>query len=443
VKYNQPFDQPSNPNAPYIDGNPSAGIQGSIVPAAAIEYDQREIVNLIGAVGLSPTNADLTQLIQALKLVDVQNVFKASNNLGNASQWSASVPTLPIMPPPLGCCIWFKPGFDSVKGGTVFSVNGSAFHNVTHTNLAPIDIGDVVSTGWVLLFFDGTQWQMITGGTQRTGQIPLLQKNADWYVNPTTGNDTTYDGTSPTIISATVGPFQTIQRAVQETYKYNMNGYSQKIHCADGTYQPFTAGQTNGVGTVYIEGNIANPQNCTITATANNVNCAFFYGGNWAMGGFRLSSVSPAMDCFALNNTGTVGTVYGSMRFGPSARFHMSSGWISLLQIADSTQITVESGGNAVSHISSTYANMLVGNLNTSIHPDITFAGPVTFSTCYNWTNNGGMSFIIYRNIVNPGNVTGKRYLAQMNGIVNVNQQGVNYYPGTVAGTTDTGGQYG
>ena len=53
------------------------------------------------------------------------------------------------------------------------------------------------------------------------------------------------------------------------------------------------------------------------------------------------------------------------------------------------------------------------------------------------------MSFIIYRNIVNPGNVTGKRYLAQMNGIVNVNQQGVNYYPGTVAGTTDTGGQYG
>ena len=45
MKYNQPFDQPSNPNAPYIDGNPSAGIQGSIVPAAAIEYDQREIVN--------------------------------------------------------------------------------------------------------------------------------------------------------------------------------------------------------------------------------------------------------------------------------------------------------------------------------------------------------------------------------------------------------------
>jgi len=54
MKYNQPYDQPSNPNAPYVDGNPAAGIQGSIVPAASIEYDQREIVNVISAAALSP-----------------------------------------------------------------------------------------------------------------------------------------------------------------------------------------------------------------------------------------------------------------------------------------------------------------------------------------------------------------------------------------------------
>ena len=44
MKYNQPLDQPTNTNAPYIDGNPAAGIQGSIVPAASIEFDQREVV---------------------------------------------------------------------------------------------------------------------------------------------------------------------------------------------------------------------------------------------------------------------------------------------------------------------------------------------------------------------------------------------------------------
>ena len=441
MKYNQPFDQPSNPNAPYVDGNPSAGIDGSIVPAAAIEYDQREIVNAIAAAGLSPTNADLTQLLQTIKLAQIYNVFNVSNNLGNASQWSASVPSLPIMPPTLGTALWFKPGFVSVKGGTVFSVNGSSFVNVVHTDLSPIDIGDIQASAWVLLYFDGTNWQLITGGTQRTGQIPLLQRNADWYVNSSTGNDTTYDGTSPTIISATIGPFQTIQRGITEVQKYNMNGYSQKIHCADGAYQPFVAGITNGVGTAYIEGNIGNPQNCTITTATNNQICGFFTGGNWGFGGFRLSTTGPAMDCLGLNNTGTYCLIYGSMRFGSAVRAHMSVGWLSVLWIADSTQIYVESGANAAYHLLATYANMLVGNLNTSIHPYWTFLGPVTFNQ-FNYTNNGGMTAVLYTSMTNPANVTGGRYLATLNGIINSNLGGANYYPGTIAGTTNSGGQY-
>ena len=77
--YNQPFDQPSSPNAPYIDGNPAAGIEGSIVPAASVEFDQREIVEVIntafirhytdfsGANCLTPSNGDLTQLRKAIE----------------------------------------------------------------------------------------------------------------------------------------------------------------------------------------------------------------------------------------------------------------------------------------------------------------------------------------------------------------------------------------
>lgn len=67
MKYNQPFDQPGNPNAPYVDGNPGTGTQGSIPPAASIEYPQREIVNTITDAGLTPTNADNTQLAQAIQ----------------------------------------------------------------------------------------------------------------------------------------------------------------------------------------------------------------------------------------------------------------------------------------------------------------------------------------------------------------------------------------
>jgi hypothetical protein len=75
--YNQPLDKPNDPNAPYIDE--TAKVQGSTVPAAAVEFDQREIVEVIfrantrgysdfsGAPCAAPTNADLTQLRKAIE----------------------------------------------------------------------------------------------------------------------------------------------------------------------------------------------------------------------------------------------------------------------------------------------------------------------------------------------------------------------------------------
>jgi hypothetical protein len=77
--YNQPLDQPTNSNAGYVDGNPAAGIQGSIVPAASIEFDQREIVEVITRANLrgyfdfsgtpcgTPSNSDLAQLRKAIE----------------------------------------------------------------------------------------------------------------------------------------------------------------------------------------------------------------------------------------------------------------------------------------------------------------------------------------------------------------------------------------
>ena len=52
MKYNQPFGI-SDPNAAYINGNPTTGTMGSIPPAASVEFDQREIVALIAATGLA------------------------------------------------------------------------------------------------------------------------------------------------------------------------------------------------------------------------------------------------------------------------------------------------------------------------------------------------------------------------------------------------------
>lgn len=54
-------------NAPFIGKNVAAGIQGSKVPAAAVEAPQREIVAMILASGQSPTGTDLQQLLKAAR----------------------------------------------------------------------------------------------------------------------------------------------------------------------------------------------------------------------------------------------------------------------------------------------------------------------------------------------------------------------------------------
>ena len=73
MKYVPPLGA-TDPNASYQDGNPEAGILGSIVPAAAIERPQWEILNVLTAAGLTPSDTDLTQLLAAIrKIIGTQN----------------------------------------------------------------------------------------------------------------------------------------------------------------------------------------------------------------------------------------------------------------------------------------------------------------------------------------------------------------------------------
>src|SRR5262252_5039410 len=70
MKYNPPYGV-ADPNAPYLNGNPSIGQPGSIPPAESIEYPQREIVNFLTDTGLTPANTDLHQLAKAVQALAV------------------------------------------------------------------------------------------------------------------------------------------------------------------------------------------------------------------------------------------------------------------------------------------------------------------------------------------------------------------------------------
>lgn len=52
---------------PYVDANPGIGLEGSAVPAAAIEAPQREIIAVIEEAGLTPDADDNEQLLAAIE----------------------------------------------------------------------------------------------------------------------------------------------------------------------------------------------------------------------------------------------------------------------------------------------------------------------------------------------------------------------------------------
>ncbi|MGD9638393.1 MAG: hypothetical protein AB7U85_04975 [Alphaproteobacteria bacterium] len=83
MKYQPPVG--GSDDASYVDANPSTGVEGSPVPAAAIEYPMREIINVIEAAGLTPSNEELDQLKTAILAIINANM---PSNLGTAAGYN-------------------------------------------------------------------------------------------------------------------------------------------------------------------------------------------------------------------------------------------------------------------------------------------------------------------------------------------------------------------
>ena len=205
MQYNQPYGV-SDPNAPYINGNPSTGTMGSIPPAASIEYPQREIVNLISDAGLAPANGDLRQLskgVQGGKLFYSQDTGVA--NLVAISP----VPAVTVLV--AGMFFNVRIAQTNVGPTLAFSVSGIGGIEVVHADYSPLAANELIGGGISCFFFDGTKFQLVW--SQRIGLgdgAPVfLTRNMDYYVNSTSGDDT-YDGLAATV-GGGHGPFRSIQ----------------------------------------------------------------------------------------------------------------------------------------------------------------------------------------------------------------------------------------
>ena len=92
MKYVPPLGA-TDPNASYHDGNPEAGILGSIVPAAVIERPQREILSVLAAAGIVPSDTDNAQLAVAISALILAQKIKLTDRVNLTDSTTAASAT--------------------------------------------------------------------------------------------------------------------------------------------------------------------------------------------------------------------------------------------------------------------------------------------------------------------------------------------------------------
>ncbi|HEY7418974.1 MAG TPA: hypothetical protein VH593_27585, partial [Ktedonobacteraceae bacterium] len=154
MKYQPPWGV-SDPDAPYVNGDPSIARQGSILPAGAAEYPQREIVHIIEKNNIAPNDADLFQMTRAVRSGWI-NFCIDTGSVNNISV--ALDPPLSNYRQGLPLRVLIK---NNNTGPTVINVNGVGNRPVTQVNGAQLD-ANMLKTGMIaLLVDDGTKFQLV------------------------------------------------------------------------------------------------------------------------------------------------------------------------------------------------------------------------------------------------------------------------------------------
>ena len=189
MKYEAPYGV-SDPNASYINGNPSTGTMGSIPPAASIENPQREIVNLITDAGLTPSDADLHQLARGVQGGHLN--YAVDTGTANALAINVSPPLLAYAAGQR----WTVKVLNANTGPSVININSLGARHIIFPQGGELKGGELFAGGLASLVDDGTNLQL-SNVAQVTSTI--LTAPETYYVNSAIGNDTAYDGTAAAV----------------------------------------------------------------------------------------------------------------------------------------------------------------------------------------------------------------------------------------------------
>lgn len=261
----------------------------------------------------------------------------------------------------------------------------------------------------------------VTPAGLRSATRELLLANRTYYVR-TDGSDSN-DGSANTSGSA----FLTLQKAVNVILTVDLNGFDVTIAVADGTYTGATIITKNWVGgTVIISGSTS----AILSVTSNHVIATVVPLANLlSIVGLKLATTT-AGDCIRNSAGGTIW--FTGTEFGACAANHINADAAgAIVECRGSYTIT----GGATNHVIARYGGFFRMTSRTA-----TLSGTPAFSTAFaNATTNGT---VLANGSTFSGAATGKRYQTDANAVINSGGGGASHFPGSVAGTTATGGQY-
>jgi hypothetical protein len=326
--------------------------------------------------------------------------------------------------------------FSTSSGGGAVNTSGSqsGTHYVQATGAMPtFSTAGLLTQGTVYYVGTVVDANTVTLSTTLLNANPLgtatLATGAPVYA-AATGSDSN-DGLEAT----PSGAFLTLQKAIDTAGSINIGSQSVTIQAAASLY---TSGASVsapwlGTGTVTLVGNTSNTDRCIISTTsARAISCSG--GGRLSVQGFELRSTTSGDLCVA-ENGGAI-SVNGAMRIGPNAASNSMfvSGAGGTLTIG--AAITIAAGSSRWLLANDT------GVFNLSGSQTHVFQGTLNFSaeTAYA-TRLGIIQGNPTMNIAGA-TVTGERYVSDTNSLIQTYGGGASYFPGSVAGSTATGGLY-
>ncbi len=214
MQYQPPYGPPGAipPGSPYINADPTIGREGSVPPASAFEFPQREIVNLIANSRQVPTDQDLHQLTRGVR--DGKLIYCLDSGPLNQVQVANFTPPLTNYAQGLTLHVVVA---HTVTGPTTIAIGSINPTSIKRRDGAELQPNDMVAGQIATLVCDGTYFQLQNMGADGgVGGATTLHDVDIPYVHDTGALDPSWALTTQIVKNHVIGLYSPVLPDIRE-----------------------------------------------------------------------------------------------------------------------------------------------------------------------------------------------------------------------------------